>query len=95
VTGYDNGPDSHAVLIQDTAQVDLGGGRVEIDGADDASPGRNTFRNGRRGAPHDVRNESTTAIKAEGNSWDHVAVREVEQDDVFGPVDVDPLNRAP
>jgi hypothetical protein len=95
VTGYDNGPDSHAVLIQDTAQVDLGGGRVEIDGADDASPGRNTFRNGRRGAPHDVRNESTTAMKAEGNSWDHVAVREVEQYDVFGPVDVDPLNRAP
>jgi hypothetical protein len=93
VTGYDNSPDSHAVLIQDAAEVDLGGGQVEIDGTSESSPGRNTFRNGRRGAPHDVRNDTATAMKAEGNSWDHVVVREVEQYDVFGPVDVDPLSR--
>jgi hypothetical protein len=40
-----------------------------------------------------VRNDTATAMKAEGNSWDHVVVREVEQYDVFGPVDVDPLSR--
>jgi hypothetical protein len=95
MTGYDNAADSHAVLIQDTAQVDLGGGRVEIDDTSDSSPGRNTFRNGRRGAPYDVRNDSSNLVMAERNRWDHSAVDEIEQHDVFGRVDVDPPNGEP
>jgi hypothetical protein len=91
LTGYDNDPASHAVLIQHAAQVDLGGGAVEIDGSRASSAGGNIFRNGLRGAPHDVRNESSNRVSAAGNSWDHATSREVTQYDVFGPVDVEPL----
>jgi hypothetical protein len=91
MSGYDNGPDSHAVLVQHTAQVDLGGGHIDVDGSSESSAGRNTLRNGLRGAPHDVRNESANRVSATGNWWDHATAAEVARYDVSGPVDVEPV----
>ena len=91
MTGYDNETASHAVLVQHTSQVDLGGGRVEIDGSTEPSAGGNTFRNGRRGVPYDVRNESEHRVSAKDNWWDHVTAADVARYDVSGPVDVEPL----
>jgi len=84
VTNYD----ADGVSIDESALADLGGGSVSIDGSSAASAGGNTFTGS---GSYDVQNNTGSAIKAEYNYWDHSTVSDVEQYDVDGSVDVDPL----
>ena len=90
MTGYTaTNPDGGTVRVVGSAQVDLGGGSLpEFAGP---SRGNNIIKNGRNGAPFDVKNETQTTVMAKGNYWDHVTAAEVMQYDVSGPVVVDPL----
>ncbi len=78
------------VLVQGSAQVDLGGGRVVIGGNSEPSLGSNVLR---KNAPADLINETGTAIKAQHNTWDHKTVAEVLSLDVRGLSEVEPLGK--
>jgi len=84
ITGYDY----DGVSIDNSVLADLGGGSVSIDGSSAASPGGNTMTGS---SGYDVQNNTGSSIKAEYNYWDHSTVSDVEQYDVDGTVDVDPL----
>ena len=71
-----------------TAPWHLGGGSVSIDGSSEASPGGNSSTGN---SAYDVQENISGGIKAEYNYWDHSTVGDVEQYDVDGDVDVDPL----
>ena len=75
-------------MIQDSAQVDLGGGSVNIGGDSTPSMGRNTIRGN---TPYDVIKKTAATVKAENIYWDHAAAVDVLQYDVSGSVDVNPL----
>jgi hypothetical protein len=79
---------SDGVSVDGSALADLGGGSVSIDGSSAASPGGNTITGN---SSYDVQNNTGTQVKAEYNEWDHTTVSAVEQYDVDGNVDVDPL----
>jgi len=76
------------VMIQNTAQVDAGGGSVTIDGSSATSVGDNTIQGS---SPHDLINQTASSVKAKFNYWDHTTVQAVLDNDVDGNVDVDPL----
>ena len=84
ITNYD----LDGVSVDNSALADLGGGSVSIDGSSAASPGGNTITGN---SSYDVQNNTGSGIKAEYNYWDHSTVSDVEQYDVDGTVDVDPL----
>ena len=90
ITGYTSSP---GVLVKDSARADLGGGSVAIDGKSAVGAGGNTLRNGKKGAPHDLTNQTKTEVHAEKNLWDQATAAEVRQHDVSGPADVDPIGR--
>ena len=76
------------VLVQGSAQVDLGGGRTVICGDSEPSAGLNVLRGNR---PASLVNETQTIIKAKNNVWDHQTAAEVLSLDVRGRAEVDPL----
>ena len=59
---------------------------VNVSGGESTSSNTITGNSG-----YDVQNNTGSGIKAEYNYWDHSTVSEVEQYDVDGNVDVDPL----
>jgi hypothetical protein len=88
---------AHNLDIPLSAQVDLGGGLLDIhqdgwlgtDPGTDPAPsvGGNTLQGN---VGYDVAN-SSSPVKAERNFWDHSTVADVLLYDVSGSVDVDPL----
>lgn len=78
----------NGVAIQNTAQVDLGGGSVQINGDSSPSRGGNIIKGNKA---MDVVNESENEVFAKNNSWDHNKSEEVQRYDVTGKVIVDPL----
>ncbi|MFN2427840.1 MAG: DUF4215 domain-containing protein [Candidatus Binatia bacterium] len=77
------------VGITDTAQVDLGGGSLVIDGQVVSSPGRNILCDnvGPQGTPREVHNVTATTVTAENNYW----CTADPPSRVTGPVDTDPF----
>lgn len=79
------------IVVGATAQVDLGGGSITIDGRLQSSAGGNVFDSNRSpdDSTLDVNNETTaqTTIKAEGNLWGDAN----PADQVKGAVDFTPI----
>jgi len=83
-----NGNSEAGVWVYNSAQADLGGGSMSINGTTISSVGNNTLKgNGTR----DLRNDTTTIVKAERNCWDGTSVSQITSQDTSGPVDVDPF----
>lgn len=78
------------VLVQDAAQVDLGGGKIVICGNSEPSVGGNVLTGN---LPADLVNETGTVIKAKYNFWDHQTPAEVLSLDVRGPAEAEPLGQ--
>jgi hypothetical protein len=78
------------VLVQGSAQADLGGGKLIICGDGTASAGRNILKGNQ---PADLINETETLIKAKFNLWDYATAAEVLSQDVRGAAEVEPLGR--
>ena len=78
---------ANGVWVFESAQADLGGGSLSIGGQTVSSTGGNVLKgNGR-----DLRNDTSTLVKAERNCWDHTSVSEITSQDTTGSVDVDPF----
>jgi parallel beta-helix repeat protein len=75
------------VWVYESAQADLGGGSLSISGQTVSSAGGNTLK----GSGRDLRNETSTLVRAERNCWDRTTVAEVISQDTSGSVDVDPI----
>ncbi|MFP6626162.1 MAG: hypothetical protein VCA74_03760, partial [Deltaproteobacteria bacterium] len=79
------------VVVSGTAQIDLGGGSISIDGVDVSSGGANTLCNNENSSslPADLNNLSSPAVtvSAENNYWCDAD----PSDQVIGIVDHDPL----
>ena len=78
------------VVVQDEAQVDLGGGRVVICGDSEPSQGGNVLRGNQ---PADLINLTDVTVAARFNYWDHQTPTDVLAHDVTGPAEVEPLGR--
>jgi parallel beta-helix repeat protein len=76
------------VWIYESAQADLGGGSMSIHGQTLSSSGGNTLKGN---GSADLRNDTSTLVKAEHNCWDNSTVAEITSRDTTGPVDVDPF----
>jgi parallel beta-helix repeat protein len=76
------------VIVEETAQADLGGGSLMIHGQTVSSPGNNILRgNGFA----DLRNmNSAFSVRAEQNCWDHTSASDITSLDTAGPVDANP-----
>jgi|GEM_PF-2529974 len=77
------------VGVKETAQLDLGGGSLTIDGQVVSSPGRNVLCDNLspQGNPREVDNLLATTVMAENNYWCLMDA----QSHVRGPVDTDPF----
>ncbi len=77
------------VGVSDTAELDLGGGSLTIDGQLVTSPGRNVLCDNvsPQGTSREVHNVTTATVKAENNYWCTMD----PQSHVTGPVDTDPF----
>jgi parallel beta-helix repeat protein len=75
------------VWVYESAQADLGGGSLSINGQTISSAGGNSLKGGGR----ELRNETSTMVKAERNCWDPTTVAAVTSQETSGSVDVDPL----
>ncbi|MBI5503305.1 MAG: DUF4215 domain-containing protein [Deltaproteobacteria bacterium] len=77
------------VGMDNTAQLDLGGGSITIDGQVVSSPGRNVLCDNLapQGNPREVDNVTVNTIMAENNYWCTMD----PQSHVRGPVDTDPF----
>jgi parallel beta-helix repeat protein len=81
------GNNDAGVWVYNTAQADLGGGSMSINGQTVSSTGANILKgNGR-----DLKNDTSTLVKAERNCWDGTSVSQITSQDTSGPVDVDPF----
>jgi len=78
------------VLVQGSAQVDLGGGTVVICGDSEPSAGLNVLKGNQ---PASLVNETERVIKAKYNFWDHQTAAEVLSLDVRGAAEVEPPAR--
>lgn len=77
------------VVVQQSAQVDLGGGSLNINGQAVVSSGGNRLQGN---GVADVRNLRTGyTITARGNCWDHPTLAEAIAGDIIGTVDLNPL----
>lgn len=81
------------IVVWENAQADLGGGSLVIDGQTVSSSGNNIIQGN---GVADVRNlRASYTLKAENNCWDHQNLVDVQNLDVEGNVDVDPLSCTP
>ena len=76
------------VVVWENAVADLGGGSLTINGQTVSSTGGNTLRGN---GVADLRNVTSTLVKAERNCWDNATVADITSRDTAGPVDVDPF----
>jgi hypothetical protein len=76
------------VLLEDSVRADLGGGLVAIKGDTTASKGMNILKDNKI---KDLVNNTPFMVKAENNIWDHELLTEILTEDVYGPVDIEPL----
>jgi len=92
--GSSANPGYGGVSIKETAQADLGGGSLTLQGVAVTSAGLNTFL-GNRGPTDttlDIENLTTTNVKAENNWWGDLA----PADQIAGTIDFSPfLSSAP
>jgi parallel beta-helix repeat protein len=77
------------VWIYESAQADLGGGSLSINGATVSSAGGNILKGN---GPADLKNATSTLVKAERNCWDSSILSDIINRDTTGPVDVDPFS---
>lgn len=80
------GATQNGISIVNTAQVDLGGGSVDINGDSTPSLGGNTIIGN---TPWDVRSTSSNPVYARYNIWDHASAEEILLYDVTGNVIVE------
>lgn len=76
------------IVVWESAVADLGGGSLSINGQTVSSTGGNILKGN---GVADLRNTTTTLVKAERNCWDNATVANITALDTTGPVDVDPF----
>lgn len=78
------------VLLQGTAQVDLGGGRVVVGGDSEPSRGLNVLKSVNSMG---LINETGATVQAKNNIWNHDSAAQVRAEEVRGAAEIEPVGK--